>query len=89
MFFAPNLLDFLIKICYTEIMHNWSVDEKRFKKEDPEGYRIWRLEQMINWGLGGEKIPRTLLKRYWRKIFIDEFSRKYLKFLLWPKKEKF
>ena len=29
-------------------MYNWSVDEKKFKKEDPEGYKIWKLEQGKN-----------------------------------------
>ena len=37
-------------------MYNWSVDEKKFKKEDPEGYRLWRLVQLINYGLAGEKL---------------------------------
>ena len=35
-------------------MYNWSVDEKNFKKEDPQGYKIWKLEQLINYGLGEE-----------------------------------
>ena len=43
-------------------MYNWSVDEKMFKKADPEGYEKWRLEQMINWGLGGEKISEEKLR---------------------------
>lgn len=64
-------------------MYNWSVDEKAFKKEDPEGYRIWRIEQMINYGLGGEKLDEKLVKKYWQRLFMDEPTRKYLKFLLW------
>lgn len=70
-------------------MYNWSVDEKKFKKEDPEGYKIWKLEQMINYGLGGKKIDKGLVKKYWRKLFIDHLTRKYLRFLLWPQKSKF
>ena len=69
-------------------MYNWSVDEKEFKKADPKGYRIWRLEQMINFGTAGEKISERLVRKYWKKIFMDEPTRKYLKFLLWPKKRK-
>lgn len=65
-------------------MYNWSVDEKQLKKY-PEKYKIWKLEQMINWGLGGEKISRRLLLKYWRKLFMDAPTRNYLKFLLWPK----
>lgn len=70
-------------------MYNWSIDEKKFKKEDPEGYKIWRLEQMINYGLGGEKLDEKMVRRYWKRIFIDKISKKYLEFLLWPQKTKF
>lgn len=70
-------------------MYNWSIDEKKFKKEDPEGYKIWRLEQMINYGLGREKLNEKLVKKYWKKLFMDDLTRKYLRFLLWPKKSKF
>ena len=68
------------------VMYNWSVDEKLMKTEDPEGYRIWRLEQMINWGLGGEKLSARLVRKYWEKLFMDEPTRQYLEVLLWPKK---
>lgn len=67
-------------------MYNWSVDEKKFKKEDPEGYRIWRLEQMINYGLGKEKLNPKLVRKYWNQLFMDSLTKKYLKFLLWPRK---
>lgn len=70
-------------------MYNWSVDEKAFKKADPEGYEIWRLEQMINYGTAGEKISEGLVRKYWKKLFMDEPTRKYLEFLLWPKRKKF
>jgi len=69
-------------------MYNWSVDEKKFKKEDPEGYQIWKLEQMINWGLGGEKLNESLVRKYWRKLFLDPLKKEYLEFLLWPQKTK-
>lgn len=67
-------------------MYNWSVDEKKFKKADPEGYQIWQLEQMINWGLGNDKLNKLLLRRYWKKLFLDPMKKRYLKFLLWPKR---
>lgn len=66
-------------------MYNWTVDEKKFKKF-PEKYLLWRLEQIINFGLGKERIKRSVLKKYWEKIDIDTTKRKYLKFLLWNKK---
>lgn len=67
-------------------MYNWSVDEKAFKKADPKGYELWRLEQSINYGLGGEKLEEKLVRKYWRKLSIDKPTRDYLKFLLWPKR---
>lgn len=65
-------------------MYNWSVDEKQLKKY-PEEYKIWKLEQMINWGLGEEKLDEKLLRKYWHKLFLDPIKKKYLAFLLWPK----
>lgn len=70
-------------------MYNWSIDEKKFKREDPKSYKIWKLEQMINYGLGKEKLDEKLVRKYWRKLFMDEITRRYLNFLLWPKKRKF
>lgn len=69
-------------------MHNWSVDEKTFKKLDPEGYRIWRIQQLINYGLDGEKLSRKEVKKYWDRLYLDPITKKYLEFLLWPKKKR-
>lgn len=68
-------------------MHNWSVDEKAFKRADPEGYKIWRIQQLINYGLDGEKLSRQEVKKYWPKLYLDPMTKKYLEFLLWPKKK--
>ncbi len=72
-----------------KIMYNWSTDEKKFKSEAPEGYKIWRLDQLINYGLSGEKINADELKKYWNKIDIDQPTKEYLEFLLWPEKLKY
>lgn len=68
-------------------MLNWNVDEKRFKKEDPDGYRLWKLEQLINYGLDGEKIDREEVKEAWPKIKenIDPFKRRFIEYILWGK----
>lgn len=63
-------------------MYNWSVDEKELKKY-PEQYTIWKLEQMVNWGLGGEKLSGDDLKTYWDGLFLDPIKKQYLAFLLW------
>lgn len=64
-------------------MYNWSTDTTELKKF-PEKYKIWKLEQLINYGLDGEKLDKKLLIKYWDKIRIDKYYREYLKFLLWP-----
>jgi hypothetical protein len=69
--------------------YNWSVDEKKFKKEDPKAYKIWRIQQMINYGLAGEKLDEKEVKKYWKKLFMDEPTRKFLELLLWNKRPKF
>jgi len=48
-------------------MYNWSTDEK-YLKQFPEEYERWRLLQLINYGLDGEKLDLKLLKKHWKKI---------------------
>jgi len=38
-------------------MYNWSVDTKQLKK-DKKKYTVWRLEQMVNFGLDGKKLVK-------------------------------
>ena len=65
-------------------MYNWNTDTTLLKKT-PEKYTVWRLEQLINYGLDGEKLSKKLLKKYWDKIKIDPRKRNALSFLLWQK----
>lgn len=62
-------------------MHNWSTDEQQLKKK-PNQYAIWRLEQLINFGLDGEKICQKDLKRHWDQLIIDPSRKKFLELLL-------
>lgn len=62
-------------------MYNWSVDEKELKK-DKERHAIWRLEQLVNFGLGGEKIKKDDLKRYWPRMTIDPARKAFFEILL-------
>jgi len=68
-------------------MYNWSVDEKKFKKENPKKYKLWRLTQLINYGLGNEKLDKRTVIRAWPKIHnrLDPNVRTYLQYLLWGK----
>lgn len=59
------------------MIKHWSVKEEELKKY-PEQYAVWKLEQRINFGIGGGKIDRLELKKYWDKIIIDSYKRKAL-----------
>ena len=65
-------------------MYNWSTDENALKKY-PKQHAIWKLEQMVNFGLDGEKLYTKELKRYWPRLFLDPRKKRYLEFLLWGK----
>lgn len=64
-------------------MYNWSTNISRLKK-DPSAFKKWRLEQLISFGLGGEKINKKELRKYFSSLDIDQRKRDFLKFLLWP-----
>lgn len=66
-------------------MYNWAVDEKELKKSK-EKFTIWKIEQMVNYGLDNEKLDVKELKKYWKKLYLDPIKKRYLEFLLWPKK---
>jgi hypothetical protein len=66
-------------------MYNWSTDV--LKIDTKEKKAIWKLEQMVNFGLGGSKIKRELLKKYWGKLNLDSDRKKLFEFFLWKKKK--
>ncbi|MFH0791946.1 MAG: hypothetical protein V1905_01900 [bacterium] len=65
-------------------MYNWSVDTSRLKR-NKDAWNKWKLEQMINFGLAGEKLSRQLLIKYWDKLELDPQKKEFLRFLLWKK----
>ncbi|MEK7643923.1 MAG: hypothetical protein AAB390_01320 [Patescibacteria group bacterium] len=67
-------------------MYNWTVDTKQLKK-DKKQYAIWKLEQMVNFGLNGEKLNKANLKKYWSELNLDPKKKKYLSLILWPSKQ--
>ena len=69
-------------------MKHWSVDEKAFKKRDPEGYRLWRLAFLINYDLDGEKLDEEEVKKAWPKIKeeLDPYKKRAMDYLLWEKR---
>lgn len=64
--------------------YNWSVDEKKLKKNKKK-YAIWKIEQMVNFGLRGKKIKKETLKKYWNDIKIDPHKRQFLKMIIYDK----
>ncbi|KKP93142.1 MAG: hypothetical protein UR98_C0009G0020 [Parcubacteria group bacterium GW2011_GWA1_36_12] len=62
-------------------MYNWSIDEKKLAKK-PREYAIWKLEQMVNFGLGKDKLSRQELLKYWNEIKIDPARKKFLRLIL-------
>lgn len=58
-------------------MKNWSTDTEKLRNNKDE-FAIWKLEQLVNFGLGKKKIKKSELKKYWHIIDIDPFKRKFL-----------
>ena len=68
-------------------MINWSTDEKKFKKENPKEYKLWRLTQLINYGLDGEKLNKKEVISSWPKIKdrLDPYKKRALEYMIWEK----
>jgi len=58
-------------------MKNWSTNTKKLR-ENKDKFIIWKLEQLVNFGLGKKRIKKSELKKYWNVINIDPFKRKLL-----------
>ena len=67
-------------------MYNWSVDEKYLKKF-PKKYKLWKLEQMLSYGLDGEKLDKEEVIANWDylKKRLDPKRKDFIEYLLWPK----
>lgn len=76
----------MIISCYNVSMYNWSVNVEELKKK-PKEYELWRLEQLINYGLNNEKISKkVLLENFGRLSIVDPSRRRFLELILWGKK---
>ena len=69
------------------MLWHWSTDVKRFKKENPRGFRLWRLEQLINFSLSREKISKKEIRNFWPKLKerLDAEGKRLVEFFLWKK----
>lgn len=66
-------------------MKNWSTDT-RFLKTAPFAFKLWKTEQLINFGMGNAKLETKFLKTNMEKLSIDPAKKDFLSFLLWPKR---
>lgn len=65
-------------------MYNWSTDTKRLSK-NKDKFEIFSLQQSINFGLNGNKISLTSLKKYWNQLTIDIDKKTFLTKLIWSR----
>ena len=62
-------------------MKNWSTNTEELKKNKAD-FSIWKLEQLINFGLGKERLNLVELKKYWDILDIDPYKRRFLALFL-------
>jgi len=74
-------LDIWSEIYYNLLMRNWSTDTSKFNKNSCE-FKIWKLEQLINFGLHGDLIDTVELRTFLPSLTIDLSKRKFLQLLL-------
>lgn len=66
-------------------MKNWNTNTSSMNEEDKV---VWSLAQKINYGLDGEKLSVSKVKKYWSKLvpnLIPARERMY-KWLIWRNK---
>lgn len=68
-------------------MINWNTDEEKFKIKHPKEYKLWRLTQLINYGLDGEKLDKKEVIVAWPKIKnrLDPYKKRAMEYLIWGK----
>lgn len=62
-------------------MYNWSTDIKKLRRHS-KNYTVWKLENLINFGLNNSKINTSELKENLPNLDIDDKKRNFLNFLL-------
>ena len=66
-------------------MKNWNTDKFSFKSADER--QIWEFSQLINYGLGKQRLSIQKLKSVWKKLEpnLDRQRARMLKYLIWGK----
>lgn len=72
-------------------MYSWSVDEKKLKTDNPQKFQIWKQVQLINYGLGDEKLDKQLVTSQWDTIKgqVDPLKAAVIEYWLWDKLPSF
>ena len=61
-------------------MRNWSTDTKELK-QNKDKFIVWKLEQLINFGLNGERLNLKMVKKYWNNLSLDAKRKKFLSYI--------
>lgn len=65
-------------------MYNWNTNTSTWNKKS-DSFVIWKLEQLINFGLNGEKLDYKKTKKFWSRLVLDPQRKKFLNLILWSK----
>ncbi|MEK7497308.1 MAG: hypothetical protein AAB656_00110 [Patescibacteria group bacterium] len=62
-------------------MKNWNTGKFNSKSDE----EIWKLSQLINYGLDGQKLSIQKVKSVWKKLepFLDLERARMIKYLIW------
>lgn len=63
-------------------MYNWDTNTRVLKKHSGE-YTLWKLNQLINFGLNNQKLNLKQVKSLWKELKIDPKRSNFLHFLIW------
>ena len=66
-------------------MKNWNTDKSSFKSDKEK--QVWELSQLINYGLGRQKLSIQKIKAVWKKLEpnLDYERARMIKYLIWGK----
>ena len=62
-------------------MHNWDYPKQVNMRKDDK----WRLERLLTYGFGEEKVDREELKRNFNELKIPDNTKAFFELLLWDK----
>ena len=62
-------------------MHNWDYQKDQNQPTD----EVWRLERLLQYGIGNEKINRIALEENFKALHIPDHTKAFMELLLWNK----